>query len=739
MKKIISVFLSVVMLVSMCAGMEFSVQAADVSGYTAVSTKEDFYNMRNKPNGKYYLTDDIVFDSEDFIYKGDYYNNGNHWDSMGSFSGVLDGCGHTINGLVGDCAVANTNSGTIKNITIDNTNLIDSAICSINKGIVENCKLSNSSVSNGLVAENDSGATIRYCFSETSNAGICNLNKGTIDSCINNSDLTDDKFYFIYNVDLANVGGIANANNGLINNCINNGNISSNLDYSRTAGIAGTNYIGEYKYKGTVTNCTNTGNISGELDAGGIANNSGYVYDSINFGNINCTELGSGIGGNGCMAINCVNIGLVDNGGGYPICTYYKGYADGYVVDCYFLENSAVQRDDELAVSLTNDEINNEDSFSVLDFKDTWQITEDGISLQCTNKKQIATVIYQYPAKTYYNVGEKLNVSDMMVMTCDNKGEWLITDDYTVSGFTGQLGKNVITVKAGDCSASFNVYVRDSISNSKITLNATKFTATGKAIKPTVKVISNSGKILKLNTDYTLTYSANTNPGTATVTITGKGLYTGSVKKTFTITPMQTKGIKVSTRKTTSLKLAWTKQSGVTGYEVQKYDSKKKKWANYKTITSNTNSVTASKLTAGVTYKFRVRSYKTIGKTKYYGAYSSTLTTPTTPPTVSVKSSKITTYNSGKSTYKISWKKCSNVSGYQIQVYGFGYDGSNWKNHWKTITTVKGAGKTSYTSKKRFDFEDGGSKIRIRTYKEVNGKKYYGAWKIPKTKHVYKK
>lgn len=695
MKKIISVFLSVVMLVSMCAGMEFSVQAADVSGYTAVSTKENFYNMRNKPNGKYYLADDIVFDSEDFIYKGDYYNNGNHWDSMGSFSGVLDGCGHTITGLLGDTAIAGVNSGTIKNLTIDNCELIYGVVCNGNSGTISNVIMSNCKCdATGLVYMNH--GSMEYCISMESDGGIASYNYGTISNCVNYSDHSGS--------------GIVNENDGTIQYCVNYGDVEG-------SGIAAND-----KSDAEIIECANYGSVAGN----GIADNY-YYYGTIS----NCFNAGVVSGyygiGRADSALDCVNIGSVRGG---------KDDAIGDSGSSYYLIGSG--SDGYGNTGLTAEQMKDKANFPTLNFKDTWQITEDGISLQCTNKKQIATVIYQYPAKTYYNVGEKLNVSDMMVMTCDNKGEWLITDDYTVSGFTGQLGKNVITVKAGDCSASFNVYVRDSISNSKITLNATKFTATGKAIKPTVKVISNSGKILKLNTDYTLTYSANTNPGTATVTITGKGLYTGSVKKTFTITPMQTKGIKVSTRKTTSLKLAWTKQSGVTGYEVQKYDSKKKKWANYKTITSNTNSVTASKLTAGVTYKFRVRSYKTIGKTKYYGAYSSTLTTPTTPPTVSVKSSKITTYNSGKSTYKISWKKCSNVSGYQIQVYGFGYDGSNWKNHWKTITTVKGAGKTSYTSKKRFDFEDGGSKIRIRTYKEVNGKKYYGAWKTPKTKHVYK-
>ena len=43
------------------------------------------------------------------------------------------------------------------------------------------------------------------------------------------------------------------------------------------------------------------------------------------------------------------------------------------------------------------------------------------------------------------------------------------------------------------------------------------------------------GKTLTNGTDYTLSYANNTNAGTATMTITGKGNYSGTTSKTFTI------------------------------------------------------------------------------------------------------------------------------------------------------------------------------------------------------------
>ncbi|MCM1211996.1 MAG: InlB B-repeat-containing protein [Blautia sp.] len=59
---------------------------------------------------------------------------------------------------------------------------------------------------------------------------------------------------------------------------------------------------------------------------------------------------------------------------------------------------------------------------------------------------------------------------------------------------------------------------------------------TGEAITPavTVKVTEGADPLVE-DTDYTVAYTNNTEAGTATVTVTGKGDYTGTVTKTFTI------------------------------------------------------------------------------------------------------------------------------------------------------------------------------------------------------------
>ena len=57
---------------------------------------------------------------------------------------------------------------------------------------------------------------------------------------------------------------------------------------------------------------------------------------------------------------------------------------------------------------------------------------------------------------------------------------------------------------------------------------------TGSPVKPSVKVVYNSKTLVK-GTDYTVSYSNNTEAGTATVKITGKGDYTGTKSVTFKI------------------------------------------------------------------------------------------------------------------------------------------------------------------------------------------------------------
>ncbi|MBO5410831.1 MAG: hypothetical protein J6A60_06185, partial [Clostridia bacterium] len=97
-----------------------------------------------------------------------------------------------------------------------------------------------------------------------------------------------------------------------------------------------------------------------------------------------------------------------------------------------------------------------------------------------------------------------------------------------------------------DDAKIINGYVKVSkgadFANAVITLDSTEFTYNGSEIKPTV-IVTVGGKTLTEGKDYNLTFANNVNVGTATVTVTGAGDYTGEATADFTI---ETKPIAVT-------------------------------------------------------------------------------------------------------------------------------------------------------------------------------------------------
>ena len=145
---------------------------------------------------------------------------------------------------------------------------------------------------------------------------------------------------------------------------------------------------------------------------------------------------------------------------------------------------------------------------------------------------------------------------------------------------------------------------------------------TGKAITQNVTVkVGNT--VLKNGTDYTVSYSNNKKVGKATVKITGKGKYGGVITKTFKINPAKQE-IQKLTAKSKAFFVDWAQKGSATGYEIQYATNSKFTGAKKVTITNNkTDKTTISKLSANKKYYVRVRSYTTVGGTKYYGAWSS--------------------------------------------------------------------------------------------------------------------
>lgn len=172
------------------------------------------------------------------------------------------------------------------------------------------------------------------------------------------------------------------------------------------------------------------------------------------------------------------------------------------------------------------------------------------------------------------------------------------------------------------CSEKYRVTVIPKISS--VTLSASAFPYTGIAIKPTVTVKNSKGTVLKKDTDYTLSYSSGRkNVGTYTVKVTLKGAYKGSKTFSFKINPKST-AISKLTAASKGFTVTWKKQATQTkGYQIQYSTSSKFTNAKTVTVTSNTTlSKKITKLTAKKKYYVRVRTYQTVGTTKYYSSWS---------------------------------------------------------------------------------------------------------------------
>lgn len=244
------------------------------------------------------------------------------------------------------------------------------------------------------------------------------------------------------------------------------------------------------------------------------------------------------------------------------------------------------------------------------------------------------------------------------------------------------------------------------INELKIELSNKEYEYNGKYKKPKVSV-----KGLRENTDYTVDYLNNLNPGIATVTISAAGNTLGEVTKTFRINPSKVENLRIDSRNEKSLKLTWDEVFGATEYAVYQYIGND--WEKIET-TSNT-SITVKKLDSSKVYQFKVRACTKSGDTKCYGEYSEWLTTATKPQTPSITSIS----NRGTKRLAVKWSSVSDCDGYEVLI------ATKKNGKYKTTAEIKGRYKCSYiiynlkSNKKYF--------VKIKAFKLVNGIKVYSA------------
>ena len=156
------------------------------------------------------------------------------------------------------------------------------------------------------------------------------------------------------------------------------------------------------------------------------------------------------------------------------------------------------------------------------------------------------------------------------------------------------------------------------------------------------------------------------------------------------------------------LVVSWEKDPDAAGYELKVNG---KEAAAKETDTGFEYAVEKAKI--GETYKFEVTPYVAYEGNNVYGKTYKT----SVVPKVKVKKAALKKVTPSSKALKLKWKKVSGASGYQVS-YKLGK-----KTQYKT---VKGGKKASFKIKKLTS----GKKytVKVRAWKKVNGKKYYGKW-----------
>ena len=280
-----------------------------------------------------------------------------------------------------------------------------------------------------------------------------------------------------------------------------------------------------------------------------------------------------------------------------------------------------------------------------------------------------------------------------------HKSSGWITDKAVSIGVKGSMHKECTVCKKVLETAEIPALSRISISKASVTLSTSIYAYDGKAKKPGVTVKLN-GKTLKNSTDYTVSYSNNTKVGTATVKITGKGNYTGSVSKTFKI--------KNNFKKAT---VSGISNKSYTGKNITQSITVKYNGKTLKNGTDYTVSYSSNK-------KIGTATVKIAGKGSYTGTITKTFK-------INPAKQEIQKLTAKSKAFFVDWAQKGSASGYEIQYA----TNSKFTSAKKVTITSNKTDKTTVSKlsgKKKYY-------VRVRSYTTVKGTKYYGAWSASKS------
>ena len=346
--------------------------------------------------------------------------------------------------------------------------------------------------------------------------------------------------------------------------------------------------------------------------------------------------------------------------------------------------------------------------------------TSEGTAIKTCTKCN-ATVTEKLPAKGHTAVTDKgypatcttagktdgshcsvcntvIKVQTVINATGHKSSGWIV--DKTASiGVKGSKHKECTVCKKVLETAEIPALSRISISKASVTLSTSTYAYDGKAETPSVTV-KVGGKTLKKDTDYTVSYSNNTKVGTAKVTITGKGNYTGSVSKTYSI--------KNNFKKAT---VSGISTKAFTGKNITQSITVKYNGKTLKNGTDYTVSYSSNKNIGTATVKIA-------GKGSYTGTITKTFK-------INPAKQEIQKLTAKSKAFFVDWEQKGSATGYEIQ-YATNSKFTSAKK--VTITNNKTDTKTisKLSGKKKYY-------VRVRSYTTVKGTKYYGAWSASKS------
>ena len=298
------------------------------------------------------------------------------------------------------------------------------------------------------------------------------------------------------------------------------------------------------------------------------------------------------------------------------------------------------------------------------------------------------------------NIGASSSTSGA-VLTYKSTTPSICTVDKNGNVTALKTGTGYVTVTAsanGYDSVSKDVKIvvsKKSLNNATLVLAETSYVYDGSYKKPAATVTLD-GKVLQAGKDYTISYRNNLNVGAATVIATGMGDYTGYTSKNFTITKRAMAGGTVSVASSVSF----------TGSNV---------------TPSVTVKVAGRTLTNGTDYTVSYSNNKNVGTASVYvygkGNYSGSLSAKFDIVPAKQQIQKLETRYKG---FYIDWAQKGSATGYDIEYsVNSNMSGAVSKhltaNRPDTLTVSGLAGDKVYY-------------VRVRSYTNVNGKVYYGAW-----------